>query len=172
MFLPPYPLLIVKRTAMNPDRIKISFDVVPLFYRTWFLFIYLFIQCLLHRNFRTEADDLDVCETIPNTSLREKCVCARIRERVCEGPWEDQRRNLADSSGLNDQRNKRCSRWRGESFGWYSIKCARYGRIKHASDIKRASLSALFRLSANVDLPNDSICLSIPWFIQKTIRFS
>ncbi len=169
MFLPPYSLLIVKRTAMNPDRIKISFDVVPLFYRTWFLFF----LCLLHRNFRTEVNDLDVCHTIPNTSFREQCVCVCVCvcewERESERPGEDQRMNLADSSGLNDQRNKRCSRWRGESLGWYNSIWERYGRRKHASDIKRASVIVSFKLSTNVDLPNESVCLSVLWFAQKTI---
>lgn len=123
--------------------------------RDFYLFIYLFnVYCT-----ETSEQRLMIWMCVKQYRIqaleRNVCVCANERESVCEGPWEDQRRNLADSSGLNDQRNKRCSRWRGESFGWYSIICTRYGRMKHASDIKRASVSALFRLSANVDLPND-----------------
>ncbi len=112
-----------------------------------------------------------MCVILYRTQALECNVCVCEWERESERPGEDQRRNLADSSGLNDQRNKHCSRWRGESLGWYSSIWERYGRRKHASDIKRASVIVSFKLSTNVDLPNDSVCLSILWFAQKTISF-
>lgn len=58
IFLPPRLLLIVKKTATNPDRIKISFDVVPLFMERDDFFCVFIAQKL-------QDDDLDVCETIP-----------------------------------------------------------------------------------------------------------